>query len=124
MEATGTPGKWFAAAKEAGLLDYALELAGKSPSDPKTLNRVTRDYLKKEPRFALGVALASLRRMAEGYGYEVGPLDVSEAVTLAMKAGSVLEVVEDVRAELQGLVDHVGASGGFVAAGIEHRLNL
>ena len=35
----GREGKWFAAAKDAGLLDEALVLARTSPADPNTLLR-------------------------------------------------------------------------------------
>ena len=33
----GDEGKWFAAAKDAGLLDFAFDLARRSPCDPRTL---------------------------------------------------------------------------------------
>jgi len=35
----GNEGKWFAAAKSAGLYETAIELANQSPCDPKTLTR-------------------------------------------------------------------------------------
>jgi hypothetical protein len=38
-------GKWFAAAKDAGLLDEALALASRTPCDPKTLTRAARDFV-------------------------------------------------------------------------------
>ena len=38
----GEEGKWFATAKELGLLDLALDLANKGPCEPKTLNRAGR----------------------------------------------------------------------------------
>ena len=43
-----TPGqeaKWFAAAKDAGLYEEALQLARRGPCDPKTLTRAARDSL-------------------------------------------------------------------------------
>jgi tetratricopeptide (TPR) repeat protein len=63
-----TPGeeeKWFATAKELELYDLALELANRSPCDPKTLIRTARDYLDSEPAFALGSAIAALRWLSE-----------------------------------------------------------
>ena len=42
------------------MLPLALKLSRQSPCDPKPLNRAARDYVDKEPRFALGVAMASL----------------------------------------------------------------
>ncbi len=56
----GEEGNWFAAAKEIGLFDLALELANRSPCDPKTLTRAARDFLDSEPAFALGCAMAAL----------------------------------------------------------------
>ncbi len=52
----GEEGKWFAAAKDAGLFNQALELAGRTPCDPKTLSRAARDYAEKLPAFAVGAA--------------------------------------------------------------------
>ncbi len=49
----GEEGKWFATAKEAGLLDLAIELANRSPSEPRTLTRAARDFMDKNPAFAL-----------------------------------------------------------------------
>ncbi|MEN8800507.1 MAG: hypothetical protein ABF297_00905, partial [Thiogranum sp.] len=56
----GEEGKWFATAKELKLYDLALELANRTPCDPKTLTRAARDYLDMEPAFALGSAMAAL----------------------------------------------------------------
>ena len=57
----GDEGKWFAAAKEAGQLEMAAELANQSPCDPKTLTRAARDFVEKDPGFALTAGLAALR---------------------------------------------------------------
>ena len=35
----GQEGKWFAAAKDTGFFDLAIELANRSPADPRTLSR-------------------------------------------------------------------------------------
>ena len=56
----GDEAKWFAAAKEAGLFDEALDLARRSPCDPKTLARAARDFAEKQPVSALGAGLLSL----------------------------------------------------------------
>jgi hypothetical protein len=64
-------GKWFAAARETGLLGLAIELANRSPCDPRTLARAARDSVDENPAFALQVGLAALRWLGEGYGYEI-----------------------------------------------------
>lgn len=61
----GNEGKWFAAAKSAGLYNEAIELANRTPCDPKTLIRAVRDMEKKMPSFAIEAGLASLRAYSE-----------------------------------------------------------
>jgi hypothetical protein len=40
----GQEEKWFAAAKNSELFELAIELANKSPSDPRALIRATNDF--------------------------------------------------------------------------------
>jgi acetylornithine/succinyldiaminopimelate/putrescine aminotransferase len=42
----GSEGKWFAAAKDAELFEQAIELARRSPTDPRTHTRAARDYAR------------------------------------------------------------------------------
>ncbi|MCU7922778.1 MAG: hypothetical protein KZQ88_08765 [Candidatus Thiodiazotropha sp. (ex Dulcina madagascariensis)] len=74
----GEEGKWFAMAKDLKLYDLALELANRTPCDPKTLTRAARDYVDTELTFALVSAMAALRWLSEGWGYEVTSGDVME----------------------------------------------
>jgi hypothetical protein len=67
----GAEGKWFAAAKDAELFDVAIELATRSPTDPRTLTRAARDYAEKQPDFALAAGLAALHWISRGQGYEI-----------------------------------------------------
>jgi hypothetical protein len=46
----GDEGKWFAAAKEAGLYDEALALASASACDPRTLTRAARELAISQSR--------------------------------------------------------------------------
>ena len=66
----GDEGKWFAAAKEAGLYDEALALASRTPCDPRTLTRAARDlaedaagvrHRRRPPRAPLARAGLRLR---------------------------------------------------------------
>ena len=84
----GNEGKWFAAAKDAGLFDLALELATRSPADPRTLIRAARDYAGTQPAFALAVGYAALRWMGLGYGYEITGGDVVEAWSALVQAAA------------------------------------
>ncbi len=101
----GEEGKWFATAKELGFYDLALELANRSPCDPKTLTRAARDYLDSVPAFALGSAIAALRWLSEGWGYEVTSVDVVEAYDRAMDAAARLNKVDDVTEQIGQLVE-------------------
>ena len=82
----GAEGKWFAAAKSAGLFDVAVELATRSPADPRTLVRAARDYCEKRPDFAIESGLAALRWISRGYGYEITSKDVLDAYLTLMQA--------------------------------------
>ena len=82
----GAEGKWFAAAKDAGLFDVAIELATRSPTDPRTLTRAARDYAEKQPAFALAAGLAALRWISLGRGYEITGTDVLDAYSAVTQA--------------------------------------
>ena len=101
----GEEGKWFATAKELELYDLALDLANRSPCDPKTLTRAARYYLDSSPEFALGSALTALRWLSEGWGYEVTHVDVMEAYDRAMDVATRLNRADDVTEQIRQLVE-------------------
>jgi hypothetical protein len=101
----GEEGKWFATAKDLKLFDLALELANQSPCDPKTLTRAARDYLDSAPAFALGAAMAALRWLSEGWGYEVTSIDVVDAYDRAMDAATRLNKADEVSEQIRLLVE-------------------
>ncbi len=82
----GDEGKWFAAAKDAGLFEVAAELATRSPTDPRTLTRAARDFSGKQPDFALTAGLAALRWISLGQGYEITGAEVLDAYFAVMQA--------------------------------------
>jgi hypothetical protein len=109
----GSEGKWFAAAKDAGLLDIALSLATQHPTDPKTLTRAARDFTAKQPRFAMACGLCALQWIEAGYGYEVTSIDVLDAydsTVVAATAGNIptTEVQARVRQLIGGAHSFVG----------------
>jgi tetratricopeptide (TPR) repeat protein len=120
----GEEGKWFAAAKEVGLLQMAVELANQSPCDPKTLTRAARDFIDKNPVFALEAGLAALRWLGAGYGYEISGDDVwaaySHTINAAGRIGRRDEVRERIRALVTGrrfLVEVLGRELGLIGKG-------
>jgi len=101
----GAEGKWFAAAKDAGLFAVATELATRSPTDPRTLTRAARDFAAKQPDFALASGMAALRWMALGYGYEITVDDVLDAYIATMHAAAGAGVsAEDANGEIREII--------------------
>jgi hypothetical protein len=104
----GEAGKWFAAAKSAGLYQEALELANRSSCDPKTLTRAARDMAETEPLFAVESGITALKWLVAGYGYEVTGEDVLSAFSFTMKAaeaaGQKPETFERIRTMVAGEV--------------------
>lgn len=119
----GEEGKWFATAKDLKLYDLALELANRTPCDPKTLTRAARDYVDTEPAFALGSSMAALRWLSEGWGYEVTSGDVVEAYDRAMDAAARLNKVDEVTEQIRQLVEsNASASVLFVRQSLHERI--
>ena len=79
----GEEGKWFATAKHLNFLELAKALAWQGPCAPSRLSRAARDFQGEAPAFAFSMALAALRGICLGWGYEVTGADVVEAFTLA-----------------------------------------
>ena len=102
----GQEGKWFAAAKNAGLYDEAIALAQRTPCDPRTLTRAARDFASTQPRFAVEAGLAALRWIATGHGYEITGVDVlaacSSTLAAARNGGWIDEIEGRIRALTAG----------------------
>jgi hypothetical protein len=82
----GEEGKWFAAAKDAGMFDVAIALVKASPTDPRTLTRAAEAFVTKQPEFALQSGLAAMHWIAQGYGYEINSDDIMQAYDAIGKA--------------------------------------
>ena len=78
-EASREPGRYFAAAKDAGCYELALRFAEDGRTDPRTLSRAARDLAGKQPEFAMRIGRLALARLLDGYGYDVIPADVFDA---------------------------------------------
>lgn len=84
----GEEGKWFAAAKSAGLYSLAAELVNTHPANPATLTRAAVEFADKQPAFALTAGLAALRCIAEGHGYDITAMDVFFAYSATCQAAA------------------------------------
>jgi hypothetical protein len=118
----GEEGKWFAAAKSAGLLEEAIVLARRSPCDPRTLTRASRDFAEKHPQFAADAALAALYWIAAGYGYEIGRGEVHAAYECAVQAAEHEGSRQDILARVRGIAAQDTEMGKFVRESLEQRL--
>jgi len=110
----GDAGKWFAAAKEAGLFDEALALARRMPCDPRTLARAARDFVKERPEFALEAGFLSLYGMVQGHGFDLTGHDVLAAFRPAMAAAGMLGREIDLKAGVRDLIARGGPNARWV----------
>ncbi len=120
----GEEGKWFAAAKDAGLFDEAIALANLTPCSPQTLTRAARDFKDQNPEFAVEAGMAALRWLVEGYGYEITGLDVLNAYSQTMKAAENAGCRERTRARVQALVARETYGDRFVTKMLGRDLGL
>ncbi len=118
----GQEGKWFAAAKDAGLYNEAIALALRTPCDPRTLTRAARDFAALNPPFAVEAGLAALRWIAAGYGYEITGLDVLAACSSTIDAAKNAGVVDEAEKRIRDLISGPrSTSKDFIAAALGTR---
>jgi hypothetical protein len=120
----GEEGKWFAAAKEAGLYDEALALARRTPCDPRTLARAARDHADAQPAFAVEAGLLALHWLVAGYGYEITGADVWAAYANTMRAAERQGNVAETRERVRTLVAGESTGRHFVAKILSRDLGL
>ena len=112
VEHHGYPGKWFAAAKTAGFLDLATQFASDLGAEPATLIRAARDFVEKDPEFAANVALAAIRQLLSGRGYEPTTLDIIQAHRHLMTAAKQMGQTDQASNAVEALI----AQGTFPGA--------
>jgi hypothetical protein len=120
----GDEGKWFAAAKDAGLFDEALALARHSPCDPKTLSRAARDHVVSHPIFAVNAGLLALHWLTYGYGYDITSADVWAAWDATMNAAARTGTTEEARERIRATAASIAGSANFVAQVLGRQLGL
>ena len=111
IETRGDKGKWFAAAKDSGFFDIAIECAAAHGADPSTLVRAARDFCGKEPQFAATVALLALSSLLDGGGYDPSVSEVDDAVKHLLAASRQIGSVEWALRELGKLKERRYAPG-------------
>ncbi len=123
-ETPGEEGKWFAAAKDAGLLDEAIALANRTPCSPQTLTRAARDFAEKNPAFAVEAGMTALRWLVDGYGYEITGLDVANAYSFTMQAARHARCEGETHRRIRVLVGRETFGERFVTKVIGQHLGL
>lgn len=119
----GAEGKWFAAAKDAGLFNVAIELANTSPTDPRTLTRAARDFAERQPEFAVTAGLAALHWISLGHGYEVTGMDVLDAHAALMQAATHAGVdPHQINERVVSLIGNASPHSDFLRKVLAHRL--
>jgi hypothetical protein len=120
----GEDGKWFAAAKDAGLFDVAIGLVKNHPADPRTLARAARDYCTNQPGFAVASGLAALRWISLGYGYEITSGEVLDAYTAVIAAARELNLEEPViKEQIRQTIAGTQSGSEFIKSVLAHRLS-
>jgi len=117
----GSEGKWFAAAKDAGLFELAASLARQSPTDPRTLTRAARDFGESQPDFAMSCGLSALHWMAAGYGYDITRIYVLDAYAAIVHAGETLGIATaEINARIRAQLDMRGTDRTVVEEALAH----
>ena len=119
----GDEGKWFAAAKDAGLFAEALALARRTPTDPRTLARAARDHVDEQPAFALEAGLVALDWLALGYGYEVTGADVWAAYLPAKSVAKRADATAALRARVREIAARSRDGKNLVAEVLRRELH-
>lgn len=119
----GDEGKWFAAAKSAGLYNEAIVLANRTFCDPRTLTRAARDFAVKRPGFAMEAGIAALRWLIRGYGYEITGLDVEMAYDHTIEAAVNIGCLEKALDRVRKLVSETGSNDSLVIEILNRKSN-
>lgn len=124
IETSGEKGNWFAAAKNAGFFDIALDCAKTGQAKAATLLRATRDFADTEPVFAVEVGIESMKSLFSGASYEVPTgADIAAHYDVLMGVAAKHGLKEKVKAELSQLaLRHGSSSDRFLREALVRKL--
>lgn len=118
------PGKWFAAAKDAGLFREAIALVHRSPADVRTLLRAAHDYGESEPWFAMEAGLAALRWMLEAPHFEITNTDIWNAYNATRVAANAADLRDQAMQRLRELLGRESVRDRVVTRVLSRELGL
>lgn len=101
----------------------AIELANRSPSDPRTLIRAAKDFAVERPEFALPAGMTALRGIASGWGYDITGIEVLDAYAAVLAAAGAAGVDETVvNEDVWALIAANPSGGDFVGRILSRKL--
>lgn len=109
----GGEGRWFATACSLRFFELALEIAARSPCDPRTLRRQGSARLDVDPAFARAAGLAALQWIAAGHGVEISGDDVFAAYDLVRDAAGRLGEPARSAAQIRAVLDQPTAAAAW-----------
>lgn len=118
----GQEGKWFAAAKDAGLYAQAIALARTSGCAPQTLARAARDFMDSNPPFGMEAGLAALHWFSKGYGYEVTGHEILDVYSNTIHAAQNAGCSGEAAVRIRSLVEDEASPASLVARVLGARL--
>ncbi len=122
VDSAGHEGRWFATACALRFHALAVEIAERSPCDPRTLCRHGRARLDADPEFARDLGVAALRWIAGGHGVEISGDDVFAAFDLARDAGERLDASGRTRGLVLAVLDQPTAAAAWAQQLLEPEL--
>ena len=72
----GQEGRWFAAARQAGMLTEAIALARSSPAEPATLQTALLKHAESDPTFAWDAGMLAIEGLIAGNAFDPEKIDV------------------------------------------------
>jgi hypothetical protein len=112
---SGDPGRWFAAAKDAGFLDLAREFAETGRTDARTLIRASRDLVDRDASFSVEVGRLAILRILDGHGYDLTAIDVIDAYHHFMAAAQRLGIGAQAREDVLDVATKANESGAALS---------
>jgi hypothetical protein len=103
----------------------AIELANRSPADPRTLIRAARDFAVTQPDFAMAAGMTALNCIMRGYGYNITGADVLDEYAAMLEAASTAGVDEVAdKADVVAMISNNRTGGEFVQRVLAYRLSV
>ncbi|MBN1602164.1 MAG: hypothetical protein JW915_11175 [Chitinispirillaceae bacterium] len=118
---SGNERRYFAAARQIGMIELAIEIAEKYDVEPKTLTTACKDYLKKDSNLSLKFGLLALQKYADGYGYEPEYTDVHKCYDLVLKSADNAGKTDEVNEKVQALVERDRSIRKLVSSVVNYR---